>query len=97
MARDFHGFFKIMGTIEKEWIWANSSINEYNYYLREIREAHAEFLAKNPSRRYPTKEFYQNFDYPIHPQYAIEILNQKTRELMEEAFGNPANQTLLHC
>ena len=40
MARDFHSFFKIMGTIEKEWIWANSSINEYNYYLIKIREAH---------------------------------------------------------
>ena len=86
-----------MGTIEKEWIWANSSINEYNYYLREIREAHDEFLAKNPSRKWPTKEFYANFDYPIHPQYAMDVINAKTREIMEEAYGNPSNQTLLHC
>ena len=58
MARDFHGFFKIMGTVEKEWIWANSSINEYNYYLREIREAHAAYIKKNPDRKFPTREFY---------------------------------------
>ena len=79
MAKDFNVFFKIIGTIEKEWIWANTSINEYNYYLKEIEEAHEEFLKKNPTRKFPTTEFYANFDYPIHPAYAIKVINTKLR------------------
>ena len=97
MAYNFETFFRILGTIEKEWIWANSSIKEYNYYLEEIRVAHDEYMKKNPSRTFPVKEFYKRFPYPIHPQYAIEMINDKVNQVMQDAFGNTNNQTMLHC
>ena len=97
MARGFHAFFKILGTIEKEWIWANSSINEYQYYLKEIREMHDEYMKMNPKRTFPGKDFFSKFPYPVHPQYAIDVITEKVDQIMEEAYGNNNRQTLLHC
>ena len=37
MTVNFDMFFTFMGTIEKEWIWADTSINEYDYYLKDIK------------------------------------------------------------
>ena len=37
MTVNFEYFFVMIGAIEKEWIWADTSINEYNYYLKDIK------------------------------------------------------------
>ena len=91
MARDFKEFFQILGTIEKEWIWANSAIKEYNYYLEEVREEHERYMELNPKKTFPAKDFFAAFPYPIHPQYAIDVICKKVNEIMVEKYGNPNN------
>ena len=101
MAWDFDGFFNILGTIEKEWIWANTSIKEYNYYLDDIRKEHDNYMEHcskyAPSKTFPAIEFFKQYKYPIHPQYAIDVISKKVNEIMIQKYGNPNNQTMLHC
>ena len=97
MAKDFNSFFNILGTIEKEWIWANSCINEYKYYLDDIRYEHDIYMGINKNKTFPSIEFFKQFRYPIHPQYAIDVISKKVNEIMIQKYGNPKNQTMLHC
>ena len=54
-------------------------------------------MAFNPKKTFPAKEFYKKFHYPIHPQYAIDVICKKVNQIMVEKYGNPNNQTMLHC
>ena len=46
---------------------------------------------------YPSrKEFFCQYKYPIHPKYAIDVLDKKVKEMMKKRNGNPNDQTMLH-
>ena len=49
------------------------------------------------STEYPGRVmFFGQYGFPVHPKYAMDIIDKKVKEIMKKRYGNPNDQTMLH-
>ena len=72
--RDQSKFQIQMSILQTEWIKARKDPNAYDFYLEELETAFSE----NDNEM--SKEFISEFEHPIHPQFAIQRINDAEKE-----------------
>ena len=73
-----------LSNIDTEWAKVEKDPESYAYYLEQLHEAYEE------NSQLTSKQFFKDFEHPIHPQFVIDRLVEYTTQ------NNTFKMTLLH-